>query len=120
MKNFKQLKVWELARLVAAEVYLVCKELDREDGYIFSSQMTRAAISIPSNIAEGASRTSKKDFKRFLEIALGSSFELETQVLIFSDLGLSAGDDIKSILEKNDEVQKMLYGLIRTLRTHEN
>ena len=115
MKNFKKLKVWEISREVATEVYKLCKELSREDSYIFSSQMVRAAISIPSNIAEGASRVSKKDFKRFLGISLGSSFELETQISILNDLKLLSENKVSNILVKNNEVQKMLHGLMRTL-----
>ena len=68
-----------------------------------------------SNIAEGASRTSKKYFNRFLQIALGSSFELETQLLIFKDLKLSKESEVSEIISKNDEVQKMLNSLMKAV-----
>jgi len=76
MKNFKQLTVWQKSMNLVVETHQLSKSLPNEEKFGLISQMNRAAVSIPSNIAEGSSRRSDKDYARFLEIALGSSFEL--------------------------------------------
>ena len=81
------------------------------------SQITRAVISIPSNIAEGSSRSSQKDFKRFLEVSLGSTFELETQLLIIQKLELNKNNQINDILNSLHKEQKMINGFINTLKS---
>jgi len=86
MKNFQELKVWKLGMQIVKEVYDVSKLIPENEKFGLISQITRAAVSIPSNIAEGSSRNSDKEYKRFLEIALGSSFELQTQILILEDI----------------------------------
>ena len=80
MKNFKQLRVWQKGLEIALASYELVQAFPKEERYGLSSQITRAAVSIPSNIAEGSSRGSEKDYNRFLEISLGSCFELETQL----------------------------------------
>jgi len=82
MRNFKQLLIWQKGFQIAVKSYQVVSSFPKEEKYSITSQITRAAVSIPSNIAEGSSRSSMKDYNRFLEISLGSSFELETQLLI--------------------------------------
>lgn len=82
MKNFKQLKIWQKGFEIATKKYLLTEHFPVQEKFGISSQLTRAAISIPSNIAEGSSRSSEKDYMRFLAIALGSCFEAETQLLI--------------------------------------
>lgn len=98
MKNFKQLKVWQQGKQIAIQVCKLSDTLDRQGSFTFSSQITRAAFSIPSNIAEGSSRRSEKDYHRFLEIALGSAFELETQLEIMQELELTDSNDISKII----------------------
>lgn len=78
MWNFRELRIWHSGRELAKSSYRYCELLPDKERYGLCSQIQRAAISIPANIAEGASRSSLKDFKRFLEIAIGSCFELET------------------------------------------
>ena len=75
MKNFQELKVWKLGMQIVKEVYTVAKVIPDDERYGLTGQITRAEVSIPSNIAEGSSRDSDKDYKRFLEQVLGSSFE---------------------------------------------
>lgn len=82
MRNFKNLTVWQKGMNLVKEVYFLGKYLPNNEKFGLYSQMTRAAVSIPSNIAEGCGRQSDKEFKRFLEIALGSAYELETQLLL--------------------------------------
>ena len=98
------------------DVFKLSELLPKEEKYGLRSQITRAAISMPSNIAEGSSRSSKKDFKRFLEVALGSAFELETQLLIIQQLKLIKNDHVPSVLTNLHEEQKMINSFIRTLK----
>jgi len=86
VKTFRDLLVWQKGMTLVTKVYLAAKELPREEMYGLTSQMRRCAISIPSNIAEGHSRTTRKEFLRFLEISLGSLFELQTQIEIARNL----------------------------------
>ena len=82
MRNFKQLKIWQKGLAIAVHTLKLVETFPKEERYGLGLQITRAAVSIPSNIAEGSSRSSEKDYARFLEISLGSSYELETQLLI--------------------------------------
>jgi four helix bundle protein len=112
--SYKDLIVWQKSLDLVHEIYKLTKQFPKSEVYALSSQMQRAAVSIPSNIAEGQSRNHKPEFIQFLHIAYGSSSELETQVLIskkeYPDL---AYGDIEKDL---DCVQKMLMGLIRSIK----
>ncbi len=115
MKNFKKLIVWQRSMELAGEVSKALEELSPEERYTYRDQNVRCSISIPSNIAEGSSRDSKKDYKRFLRISLGSSFELETQILLLQQNGLLSHSSIESILSLNTEVQKMLQTFMKRI-----
>lgn len=115
MKNFKQLKVWQQGREIAIDVYKLSESLDRQQSYTFSSQITRAALSIPSNIAEGSGKRSDKEYFRYFEIALGSSFELETQLDIMRELKIGECAFIEALIDNTNEEQRMLYGLMNSL-----
>ncbi|WP_371922416.1 four helix bundle protein [Bizionia sp. M204] len=86
MHRFKDLEVWKKSRLFCVEIYSITSKFPESEKFGLSNQLRRASVSIPSNIAEGSSRHSNKDFTRFLEIAIGSAYEIETQLLIASDL----------------------------------
>lgn len=86
MHQFKNLDFWKRSRAFCSLVYQVTKDYPKDERFGLTNQLRRAAVSIPSNIAEGAAKTSKKDFNRFLEISLGSAYEVETQLLISKDL----------------------------------
>lgn len=86
MKNFKNLKVWQNGIELVVDVYKRLESFPKEEIYGLTGQIKRSSVSIPSNIAEGSGRGSNKDFNRFLDIALGSSFELETQLIIANKL----------------------------------
>jgi four helix bundle protein len=114
IKSHKDLDVWKRAINLVTAVYAVSRGFPADEIYGLTSQMRRAAVSIPSNIAEGAARDSKKDFVRFLYIALGSLAELETQLLIAYNLSfLNETDELSSEVK---EIRNMLLGLIRHLR----
>ena len=104
MRNFKELLIWQKGLEIAVKTFRLTEAFPKEDKFGICSQMTRAAISIPSNIAEGSSRTSQKDYSRFIEIALGSAFELETQLSIAEKLNKDDKDllcELKYFSPKN-------------------
>ncbi len=115
MKNFKELKIWQKGMSIAVNSYKLVADFPKEEKYAIASQITRSAVSIPSNIAEGSSRSSEKDYARFMEISLGSSFELETQVLIAEAVNFGNQDLRKQILSEIDEEQKMIMSFISKL-----
>lgn len=116
MKDFKKLIVWQKAMEVVKDVLEIVDGMNQNDKFIFSSQMGRCAISIPSNIAEGAGRNGSKDFARFLDIAIGSSFELETQLNLCIGRPNVTSSKIEGTIIKLHEVQKMLFGLLKKVR----
>ena len=108
------LAAWKEAMALVKVVYEFTSHLPASERYGLTSQMRRAAISIPSNIAEGAARTSSKEFAQFLNIAKGSLSELETQILITRDLGYM--QDIECILNQTSQVSRLLAGLHKSVR----
>ena len=96
-------------------VYTFVETFPKTERYGLSSQIKRSAVSIPSNIAEGASRNSEKDFARFLEIALGSAFELETQLIIASKIKYVSEESLYETVKKLSSLQKRIYGLRRKI-----
>ena len=117
MTDFRNLKIWQRGMDLVVEVYKISELLPSEEKYGLCSQITRAAVAIPSNIAEGSSRSSSKDFKHFLEISLGSAFELETQVLIIDRLNMIKINQLSNLLNSLNEEQKMINGYINSLKT---
>ena len=111
MHDFKRLVVWQSAYQLSVELIRAVGHFTGPARYALGNQITRAAISVPSNIAEGASRESKKDFKRFLTIALGLAYELETQILLVRDLSLLGENTATRYLRELSEIQRMLHGL---------
>lgn len=112
-KSFKDLIVWQKAVDLVEMIYKLTTEFPKEEVYGLTSQMRRAAVSIPSNIAEGSKRGTKKDYSQFLRMANGSAAELETQLIISKRFFKKA--DFKEVDELLLEVQKMLTVLIRKL-----
>lgn len=102
---------------IVREVYMLTPLLPNVEKYGLKSQLQRAAVSIPSNIAEGCSRDTERDFKWFLHIAIGSAFELETQLTISQQLGLLPKDKVESILLLLSEEQKMINSFISVIKT---
>ena len=115
MNNLKELKIWGKAIDLAVEVYKATSQYPSEEKFGLTSQSRRAAVSISSNIAEGAGRTSSKEFNYFLGIANGSSYELQTQLVIANKLELLSDVSLKILLLQIDELQKMNYGFQQML-----
>ena len=117
MKDFRQLKVWEKSHHLALEVYKATATFPKEELYGITSQLRRASISIPTNIAEGCGRNTNADFARFLQIAMGSASETEYEIILAFDLGFLSKDQFERLQTKPEEVKKMLASFIKTLRT---
>jgi len=118
MHRFKNLKIWQESMELTVEVYKITSEFPQNEKYGLTSQIRRAAISISSNIAEGSSRNSNKDFSRFLSISLGSAFELETQLIIANKLHLIDEKSLKNIITSLSEIQKMIIGFQNKLNNN--
>lgn len=99
MHRFKDLEIWKRSRIFCKEIYMVTVQFPDTEKFGLTNQLRRASVSIPSNIAEGASRKSNKDFSRFLEIAIGSCYEIETQLLISLDSIVKMTSKFKSTLK---------------------
>ncbi|MCL2880262.1 MAG: four helix bundle protein [Treponema sp.] len=110
-RSYQELVVWQKAMDTVTEIYQIVKKLPKDELYVLSDQMRRAAISIPSNIAEGQSRGSKKEFIRFLSIALGSKSELETQLLLSVKIGYLSDSDIEKAMSLLTETGKLLTAI---------
>ena len=115
MESYKDLVVWQKAMLLVKETYTIVKLLPKEEQYALSDQMRRAAVSIPSNIAEGYGRNSTNDYIRFLNIARGSKYELETQIQICVMLNYFSEENAKIALALSEEIGKMINTLIKKL-----
>ena len=115
MRNFKQLKIWQKGFDIAVKSFRLITTFPSDQKFGISSQITKSAVSIPSNIAEGSSRLSEKDYCRFIEISLGSSFELETQLLIAKAVNFGSAQLATEILKDVDEEQKMLISFVNKL-----
>jgi four helix bundle protein len=107
--NFRKLTIWEKSVDIATEIYKVTQHYPKQEMYGLVSQLRRSAVSISSNIAEGAGRRSKKEFSQFLRIAYGSACELETQLIISKNLQMINEETFEKLFEDNDEIQKMIY-----------
>ena len=115
MNNFKELKVWQNSRKFVKEIYVTTAEFPAEEKYGLISQMRRSVVSIPSNIAEGSGRSTDKDFSYFLNIALGSSYELQTLIFLSFDLEFIDNKKLDELNLPLEEIQKMIYGLIKSV-----
>jgi len=113
--NFRDLGIWKDSFLIVKEVYELCKTLPEDEKYGLKSQIQRCAVSIPSNIAEGSGRTSDKEFLYLLNIAISSSYELETQLLLCQDIFKM---NVEAIVEKLHSNQRMIGGLKRKINNN--
>ncbi|HET7394354.1 MAG TPA: four helix bundle protein [Candidatus Binatia bacterium] len=114
-KPHKKLEAWKQSMDLVTEIYKTTKEFPTQELYGITNQVRRAAVSVPSNIAEGAARQTKKEFRNFLHVAQGSLSELDTQIEIASRLGYIDSNYRKSLAEKMEPIDKMITGLIRHL-----
>ena len=115
MHNFKELLVWQKSRVLVSEIYLLLANFPEDEKFGIVLQMKRAVVSIPSNIAEGAGKGSNKDFNRFLDIAIGSAFELETQLYLAFDLSFITNEQLNIFIIRVEEIEKMIHGFKKRL-----
>lgn len=113
LPRYQQLLVWKKSIILTKNIYKVTKKFPPEEQFGLCSQMNRSAISVPSNIAEGAMRNTKKDFVKFLHISLGSLAELDTQIIISQQIGIISKAEFGVISEEILIITKMLCALIR-------
>lgn len=116
MHNFKELNVWKEAKDFSVFIYKLTKSFPNTEIYGIVAQINRSAVSIPSNIAEGAGRNSDNDFARFIHIATGSSFELETQLMIAFEIGYIEKEVFEESINQLNKIQKMLVNFNKHLK----
>jgi len=116
MRDFRKLNIWKEGMQLVKAVYLLTNDFPESEKFGLSNQMRRAAVSIPSNIAEGSSRNSEIEFKRFLEIAIGSSYELETQLLISFELNYIDNIVLNKLIDEMNSTQKQINSLISIIK----
>ena len=114
-KSYRDLEVWQKSMVLAKEVYQVTSSFPTDEKFGLTNQMRRAAVSIPSNLAEGHARSGTQEFKHFISIAIGSVAELETQILLSVELGYLNRDRENDLLVELDTIGKMLRGLHKAL-----
>lgn len=117
MHKLKELTVWQKSLDLAVETYQITSGFPKDEIYGLTQQIKRAVVSISSNIAEGAGRNSSNEFVHFLGISNGSAYELQTQILLANKLNLISNNSCETLLQKIEEIQKMIYGLIKKLKT---
>lgn len=116
MKNYKELNVWKQGIELVKLGFALSKNLPNQEKYGIISQLTRAAVSIPANIAEGSSRNSEKDYARFLQIALGSAFELQTYLVIIKEMKWLKTEEVEAISRLLEQEIKMIHSFLRKLQ----
>lgn len=119
MKNFKELKIWKQGITIAKKCYILTTTFPKHEQYNLSSQIVRCGVSIASNIAESSSRTSEKDYARFVEISLGSAFELQTQLIIAQEIKMGDQIILNELLNEIETEQKMIASFLRILKDNE-
>ena len=115
VRNYRELIAWQKAMDLVEQVYQATKQFPREELYGLTSQLRRAVVSMPSNIAEGQGRSSTKEFQNFLSIAHGSLREVETQLLIAQRLDYLTNDQLTPLMELAAEVSRLTNGLLNSL-----
>jgi len=118
MNKFKELIVWQKTIGFVTKVYELTNLFPKDELYGITSHIRRSSVSIPSNIAEGAGRKTNKEFSHFLDITRGSTYELETQLIISRNLDFIDETSFSEIIFELEEIQKMITGLQKSLITH--
>jgi len=113
--NFKQLRIWIDSVELTKDIYLLTQMFSNGHKFGIASQLYRAAVSIPSNIAEGSARKSEKDFAHFLSMSLGSAFEVETQLIIAEQCNLAIDADYEELLVRIQALQKQIKSFLYTI-----
>jgi four helix bundle protein len=116
LRDFKKLDVWQVAHMLTLSVYSATRVFPRDEMYGLTSQVRRAATSVPANIAEGCGRDTEPDFARFLHMAMGSASELEYHLLLARELGYLSADEHEALNVETIRVKRMLTGLLRAVK----
>jgi len=116
LQSYRELTVWNKAMELVTEIYRLSQRFPKDEAFGLTSQIRRSAVSIPSNIAEGQGRLSRKEFIYFLGNARGSLLELETQIIIAKNLSYLSETDVEDLLERSAEVGRILNGLLSSLK----
>lgn len=117
MHNFKELKAWQKARELVKEVYIASAQFPADERYGLTSQVRRATVSIPTNIAEAFGRGSDKEIALFLNYAFGSAYEVESLLILAFDLEMISEAELNKLSSNVSEVQKLIYGLLKKFKT---
>lgn len=117
MKDFRSLKVWEKSHSISLDIYRLTKGFPKDEQFNLTSQLRRAITFMPTNLAEGCGRGSDKDFKRFVQIAMGSASEAEYLILLSKDLNYISDKEFNKLIVEIQEIKKMLSSLISKLKT---
>ncbi len=117
-RNYRELIVWQESIQLAKVIYKLTEKFPRTEIYALSDQIRRAAVSVPSNIAEGQARKAPGEFRRFLHISLGSLAEMDTQLVLAKEFGYLAAEDTLAVETQIQGLRKKLYALINSLSTH--
>lgn len=115
VRSYRDLVVWQNAIKLAKQVYQLSQKFPKQETYALSDQIRRAAVSVPSNIAEGQARKAPADFKRFLHIALGSLAEVDTQLILAQEFGYLTSAEVEGMDAQIQELRRKLYALINSL-----
>ena len=117
VRNFKTLNIWKRSRALVSTIYELTTSFPDDKKFGLTSQIRRASVSVPSNIAEGCGRGTEKDLSRFLDISIGSLCEVETQLYIASDLNFLEKEQIAPLIDETTQIRKMMLGYKGTLRS---
>ncbi len=116
IKTFRDLKIWQQSMELVTEIYRATSSFPEEEKYGLTSQLRRSSVSIPSNISEGFGRNSQGDFKRFVNISMGSLFELQTQIEVAKNLEFISKEIFENLYDHSREIERMMSSFIRTLK----
>jgi len=117
IESYKDLHVWQTARSLVKEIYCVTRSLPPGERFGLVHQIRRAAVSVPANIAEGYGRSGRKDYVRFLKMARGSLYEIETELMLIEDLCYLSQEQVEAPLKTTETCSRMLHQLIKSLET---
>ncbi len=115
VKTFEDLIIWQKSIVLTKQIYVITRKFPKEEIYGLSNQLRRASVSVASNIAEGYGRITRNDYKRFLSFSFGSSFEIQTQLIIGMEIGLINNEDFNESMMLSKEISAMLYAIMKKL-----
>ena len=115
VKTFEDLIIWQKSIVLTKQIYTITRKFPKEEIYGLSNQLRRASVSIASNIAEGYGRITRNDYKRFLSFSFGSTFEIQTQLIICIEIGIINNEDFNESMMLSKEISAMLYAIIKKL-----